>query len=677
MTDKELIFKNWSQEELTNFLHASSQLYYKNSESNISDATFDLLLKELQYMEKSSGSVLPNSPTQRVGSDLRTEFGKIKHPEGHPMLTIENVYSDDELELWLKKIHEEYNVAEFEISFKYDGISCELHYVDGCLFEASTRGDRLIGDDITENVKTIQSIPLYIPNLMGNTYIRGEILLPKSCLARLNDERRENGEKEFSNCRNACSGSIKQLDSRITAKRGLIFRAWDAFGDGVPEDYQTRISGWLSTIGFEYRGGESRIADIDSVINFVRDSWGLTKENFDYDCDGIVIKINDKNVQAKIGLNDVRAVEWAIARKFNEEYMSQTIVRDVVWQVGKTGVITPVATLEPVECGGVIISNVTLNNLKFIRDHELAIGDTIEITRSGGVIPQLINNLSKGKDGRQLTEAPSVCPECGGEVEVTDTGLVYCMNSKCSRKTIARLIQWCSKDCMDIDCVGPSVIEDLYRHFKIQNGIALYHIANNYDAEGLAEILGAGYGFKKTQKIIDSINVSKDRGLSRFIYACAIEGVGKVTARLLAKHYQTFEKFTKATVAELQAIDSIGEIVANDIYKWIQVNGEVFLDQATRLNITLTEAQNHEIANQDQVLKGLTIVFTGKSKKWLGDAVEEELEKMGCKCTHSVTKKINYLVTGEKPGGSKVKKAQELSIDILTEDEFLTKFGIK
>jgi len=381
---------------LTNELALASEIYYQNNGigSTMTDVEFDLKLKELQAAEKELNTVFPNSPTQRVGSDTLKEFAKIKHIV--PMLTIENVYNDNELQEWLDKMYNKYQ-CEFHLSVKYDGISCELTYKNGVLVSASTRGDKNYGDDITANVRTIKSVPLTLNSKkrqLDDTFIvRGEILLPKSRLAKINEERVANGEQTFSNTRNACSGSIKLLDSKEVAKRGLIFRAWDCFYPDFPDRFPSMYSKteYLEKLGFKFEDSTQPFTRTysDAIQYAQAFKKHLDNMNLDYDYDGVVIKIDDIDIQNKIGTKDTRAIEWGIARKWNEDYEVISKITGIEWNVSRNGIVTPVALIEPVEVSGVIVQRATLNNIEYMREKNIKIGTKYKIFRSGNVVPQI------------------------------------------------------------------------------------------------------------------------------------------------------------------------------------------------------------------------------------------------------------------------------------------------
>ena len=673
-----------TQQELTNALAEASELYYAGKKTKFSDVMYDLAFKQLQRMEKESGIVYPNSPTQRVGSDIQAGFAKGKHPK--PMLTIENAYNQEDIDKWVDKMSK-LGAEVLHYSVKYDGISCELKYENGILVQALTRGDKNIGDDITNNVRTIKSVPLDLSLFLGDFktfYVRGEVLLPKSKLKQINDERIANGEQPFSNTRNACSGSIKQLDSRITAKRGLIFRAWDCFSDYRSFSCMWEKSCFLRRIGFTIEADTvfSAIINGDEAKNLSEFKNFLDNSHLDFDYDGVVIKLDDIELQDKIGIKDTRAIEWGIARKWNEDFVSETKLIGVDWQVGRTGVLTPVGRLEPVECAGVVISNVTLNNVDFIKSLDLHINDVLKITRSGGVIPYVLGVKKEPRRGRKKSVAiPDVCPICGSKL-VTDGALLKCVNEKCPAIEKGKILQFFSKDCTDVKDIGESVVEDLYRTGIIKNikdALRWGFMATEtwripFMAQDWLSVLGDGYGEKSVTKILENFAESvKNTTYDRLLSALSIPGVGKVMARTLVNKYPTLEQLENCTVEELLDIDGIGDIMANNIYNWVQENKDGVLHDIEfygwATSIKLEE-------KGDKPLDGLTVVFSGSSSKFKGDEVEDFLTKNGAKCGHSVSKKTNYLIIGEKPGGSKLSKAEQLGVEIINENDFYEKYGL-
>jgi DNA ligase (NAD+) len=674
-----------TQKELTDKLDLASRQYYNGLTSEFSDTEFDIKLKELQEMEKESGFIFPNSPTIRVGSDLQKEFKKGEHPK--PMFTIENVYDDDGLIKWVEDIKEKYGVNKFNVSIKYDGVSCELWYKNGVFEKALTRGDKLIGDDITENVKTIKNIPMVLPNApYGMVYIRGEILLPKSRLDAINSERINNGEQSFSNTRNACSGSIKQLDPKITAKRGLIFKAWDCFGEYINAETMWRKTWFLIENGFYYESVKLEDNSVfcttpftiiytnrDEFVNTINSTKKyLSEANLDYDFDGIVIKVNDIDIQDKIGTKDTRAIEWGIARKWNEELEVETTLLDIDWQVGRTGILTPVGRLDPVECNGVVISNVTLHNWDFIGSMGILIGDKLRITRSGGVIPYVIGRRS-GEYG-YIPKKPNACPACGSDI-YQDGAFIKCTNYDCSAQSIGRILQFCSKECMDVRNIGDRVVEDLVLFGIVENISDLYTLKDRYTIEELVDILGDGYGSKSIEKMLASIELSKEKTFANVIAGLSIPNVGKVVARQLSKEFKNIDNLIDCTYDRLISLDGIGEVMANDICWWFSSPQNIEMcNKLKEYGLKMSIENDNSTVKIEE--RGVKVCFTGKSSKFKGDEVEEYLKSNGFTIA-GVSKSLNYLIIGDKPGGSKVKKAEELGITVITENEFYKKYNLE
>jgi len=689
-----MLNKNYTQKELTDALDYASVMYYQGKNTEFTDTEFDELLHKLQKMEEDSGIVYPNSPTQRVGSDIQDGFDKVQHPT--PMLTISNTYNDDDVSKWMERFDAD---TLYNVGIKYDGVSCELHYVNGTLHVASTRGDKNIGDDITNNVKTIKSVPLtlYASNIPSDFYVRGEIMLPKSVLEDINVIRISAGETPFANTRNACSGSIKQLDSRVTATRGLIFRAWDCYSveNGLIDfncgyNSMTEKVNSLENMGFVFENNikSFKVKGSELIEQCIMFKTKLDESYLDYDYDGVVIKLDDINTQVSIGTKDTRSIEWGIARKWNEDYVVETDLINVTWQVGRTGVLTPVGQLVPVQCGGVVISNVTLNNIDFINQFDLHLGDTLKITRSGGVIPYVLGVTKRAEDGIKVT-LPLVCPECGGSF-VKEGVLVKCINKNCRQVLTGKIIQFCSKDCMDIKTVGDAVVDDFYNAKIVHNLTDFINLYSKYSSDvcspneysrNLAKLsmtLGDGYGFKKLDKIMTALTNAKTQPYERLLASLSIPGVGKVTAKLLAKKVTFLYGFYDITWEELADIDGIGERTATLILEWFKEPENIELVDALVKNGFQWFGNVGNVCEHlnEGVLKNLTLVFTGKSFRFQGDAIETFFEDNGAKTGHSVSKKTSYLIIGDKPGNSKVKKAEELNVPILTEQEFYEKFGL-
>jgi len=682
------------QRQLTDRLAVASEAYYVKNLPLMTDEAFDMELKKLQQMERRTGVALPYSPTLRVGSDLQDGFGKVRHPV--PMLTIENTYNDEELRDWVTGIIGSSNGAvAFTISPKYDGVSLELHYSNGVLVSASTRGDKTVGDDVTANARTVKDIPLRVQGLKGDVFIRGEVLMPKSVLAELN----RTAEKPFANTRNACAGSLKQLNPAVTASRNLIFRAWDAYmpgEDGLQSHYERML--FLSQQGFKFEEGtmpERIVVGEGGIRRFCTAVTEWKEEHLDgkvdWDYDGIVVKLDMNRDREDFNRDAHRAIGWGIARKWNEERACITRIQRVDFFTGRTGHITPVAVLDPVQCDGVTISNVILPNESYIRKFDLHVNDYVEIVRSGGVIPKVVGKSSY-EDWCRLTspdstpgpnpyapigiEFPTVCPDCGAPLE--KNGEIWeCPNRQCPAQTVRRLMQWCAKDCMNIEGMGESTADDLVSKNIAVEPFDLYDMATNQRPGFIASQLGEGYGERSVKKLFDEIKKSMSKPLECIIYGMSIDGIGKRHSKRLAQHFKSLKAIIAASEDELAAIEDFGPVKACNVRAFMQEEGEYWLNMLEHYGMATVYAEGQDEAQmKGEALKGVQLVFTGKSRYWEGDMVEAVLESYGAKCGHSVSKKLTCLVTGDNPGPAKVSKARDLGLTILTEDEFLDTYGV-
>ena len=666
-------------DELNRRLTEASMRYYSGKESQMTDTDFDLKLNELKHLQEQTGYTPENSITLRIGSDLQKEFKKLEHPE--PMLTIDNTYDDEALEKWISDMQKKYDPKQAEISTKFDGVSLEIHYKNGEFISASTRGDKMTGDDVSQNAKTILSIPLKLNETSGyeDIYVRGEVLMPRSVLRTLN----ASSVKKFANCRNAASGSLKQLDARVTAKRGLIFRPWDVlFYSNKKDITQIDKSSWLDSNGFQVEDF-ARMQTVEFSKNIIKDVESfkerLKMSNPDWDYDGVVIKVSSDALRDEIGSSDHRAIQWGIARKWNEERIGITILESVSWQVGSTGILTPVGNLRPIPLDGVTVTNVTLHNMDFIRKNNLQKNAPIRITRSGGVIPYVQGRPSDAEFLKSYPEfllktpeditVPEVCPICGAKI--TDD---KCTNSKCPGILQGKIENWCSKEIMDIDGIGPEIIKDLLLNGLISWPLDLYKMAIYMRPDEILSKLGQGYGMTTVNNIISSIKASMSKPLETIIAGMGIPGIGKENAKSIAREFKSLDAIIHARVEDITAIDGIGNVLAVNIRKWMDDNGHDWLQALDEFGMK-TEIDSPELPKGNE-LEGLKVVFSGSSQSFKGDECESYLESHGAKCSHSVSSKTDYLITGIKPGQSKVDKAIKSNVTIISEEEFFTKFSI-
>lgn len=715
------------QKSLTDALAWASYKYYVENDPPMDDYQFDMEFKQLQKLERESGTVLPGSPTQRVGSDIQGSFKKARHVI--PMQSIENVYSDPELRSWVADIFAKLSSAfpGEEISFtyepKYDGVSISLVYEKGILVDAVTRGNQLEGESVIENVRTIRNVPLSIdreaiPDLPDYFEVRGEILMPQGAFERLNAERAASGERPFANKRNAASGSLKQLDPKVTAKRGLMLNAFAAYSTddsfqrrAMPSQLETlRL---LKRLGFSFYNMEKAFSNIDELSEEIdRFNRIRTDGSLPYDCDGVVVKVNRRSHQEYLGLNTTFP-NWCKARKFPQEAQS-TLIRGVTFQVGMTGHVTPVAELDPTAIGGTVVSRATLNNEAFIRSLSLSVGSYVFVQRAGEVIPQ-VSGLDEQRNAAEGVETspivfPERCPSCGTTLE--RKGEYYiCPNHHCREQVIQRLEYWCGKDCADIRGIGPRVLADFVDKLSIGSVDDLYRVFVKEDGSSPAETtahradllrrLGEGYAEKSVSAMCDGIRASiSTLTLDRIIGGLGIDGVGKITGRALAAHFGSFEKLANASFEELRAVENIGDIMATNIRAFFAAPapaveadaGDLFAFAAAK---TVASADAHaddysclsdpsygfntvyQAAEKlGSSLDGKTVIFTGVSYRFKRDEIKDFFTGHGAKYVGSVSKKVDYVVIGENPGQNKIDKAKSLGVAIIPEREFYSMFGL-
>ena len=653
---------------LVNLLNEYNYQYYVLNEPVVTDYEFDMLLKELENLEKQENIILPNSPTQRIGSDLENEFKEVKREK--IMGSIANCYDKTELIKWMKTVIS--NGREFTVSPKYDGISCSLIYKNGVLIQASTRGDGFIGSDITENVRTIKSIPLSIP-ILDECEIRGEILMPKSSFQKLNKERIEQGLEPFANERNAASGSVKQLSSKITAERKLIFRPFCVFCDTAKFKKQTDMTKFANKLGF-YTDIEDFTSDNPyEIINYIEEFEEKYLKNMDYCMDGVVIKVNNLSLQEELGYSQ-KVPYWAKAFKFKQESVSTKLL-NVEWCVGRSGKLTPVGILDPVQVDGSNISNVTLNNINYINNLDIRLGSYVFVEKAGAVIPavtgidyerHILENCNF--ENCKKIEPPTICPVCGHPVIKKENadgnkGIhLYCSNKDCKSKVLAGLEYFVSKDCMNIDGIGTKILISLYVINNIHNWYDLY----NLKEEDL-EYLG-----KNGQKIYENIQKSKNMPADRVLTALGIPMIGKVASKALMETYGSilnmYVDITEHNGAKLFNEKPIGNAAINELITFTKNidNKECFNNIFSLLNFSY-------ISNKisDGPLKGKTLLATGTLDNFPREEIKKSIINHGGKYASSVSKNLDYLIVGDKPGASKIKKATELGIKTISELQYI------
>lgn len=647
-------------EQLRKLISFHSNLYYNLDNPVLSDTQYDELYKRLQELENAYPQYRSaDSPTQKVGGHASHAFAPVQHTV--PMMSLDNSYSADEIRQWHTRSAKTLGTENFEmvVEGKIDGVSCSLTYQNGRLVQAASRGDGKVGEDITANVLTIHNIPHQLSGAPSGTLeIRGEVYLDKKDLVALNAQQQAAGGNLFANTRNAAAGSLRQKDAHLAAKRPLKFFA-HSFGQGdiTAESFSAFID-QCRAWGFAVCPVRTRVTQIEEVIRFYN-QFESSRHNLPFDVDGLVVKVNRFDQQHVLGVT-ARSPRWAIAFKYPAP-QATTTVKNIVFSVGRSGIITPVAELEPVPCAGVIISNATLHNFDEINRLGVRVGDSVIIERAGEVIPKVIKVVEH--KGTQAVVPPTQCPSCGAPVykEQGEVGY-YCINPACPAQLHARLLHFASRDALDIDGFGEVVVHQLL-HWEF-----VAEFADIYNLSILHLLRLPNFKDKKAQNLLDAIEASKKQPLSKLLFALGIAFVGEKTAEVLADHFHTLDALKAAPLEELQHIPDVGEKVSQSIYDFF--HDQKALEQIEKLRaagLNFTQPAKEKSGN---ILDGKTLVFTGELKTMTRDEAERLAKRYGGKASGSVSKKTSYVVAGEA-AGSKLKKARELGVPVLSEEEFL------
>ncbi len=650
--------------ELVEILNQASYEYYTLDSPTITDQEYDDYYHELEKLEQQYPNlILDNSPTKRVGGKIIESFEKVVHSV--PMMSLGDIFSEDEVREFDERIKKTIPNPTYVCELKIDGLSVSLIYENGKLVRGSTRGDGVTGENITHNVETIKSIPLLI-DYTDNLEVRGEIYMPKKSFNQLNLERKQNNEKLFANPRNAAAGSVRQLDSKIAAKRNL-----STFIYHLPNPEQYNLTKHSDTLNFMKKLGfivnpNIKIAkNIDEVIDYINE-WTIKRDGLPYEIDGIVIKVNNIADQVKLGFTS-RTPKWAIAYKFPAIEVL-TKLNNIEFCVGRTGKITPRADLNPVHLAGSIISSVTLHNEDYIKDKEIMINDTIVIHKAGDVIPEVVRVVKERRDGTQIEfKMITNCPICGSKLVRKETeAAYYCENPLCDARKIEGLIHFVSRDAMNIDGFGERIIEDFYNIGYLKNVVDFYELKNH--KQELMEL--EGFGSKSINNLLDSIEKSKENSLERLLFALGIRHVGKKTAKIIAQKYQTIDNLIDATYEELKEIVDIGDIIAASVFEYMSDEKNLELINNLKEHGLNTKYLGAEIKINDNFVDK-TFVLTGTLVNYSRDEASDLIISCGGKVTNSVTKKTDVVLVGDNPG-SKYNKAQELGITIWNEEDFET-----
>lgn len=669
MTEQERIL------QLREELHHHNHLYYIENNPQLSDQEFDAMMRELQDLEALHPELYdPNSPSQRVGSDLSNEFQTVRHLR--PMLSLANTYNEQEVQEFYQRVKEGLGGEDFEIccELKFDGLSISLHYEDGQLVRAVTRGDGVQGDDVTANVRTIRTIPLRLQPDGGwprEFEIRGEVLMPWASFDRLNAEREAAGEQLFANPRNAASGTLKSKTTDKVAQRGLDAYLYYLLGDNLPADGHFENLQAARSWGFQVSQHMRKAHSLDEVMDFIH-FWDTERKKLPVATDGIVLKVNSQRQQRALGMT-AKNPRWAIAYKFQAEQAS-TPLREVTFQVGRTGAVTPVANMDAVLLSGTMVRRATLHNADVLAQLDLHIGDNVLVEKGGEIIPKIV-----GVDMSCLPEprGPRVefithCPECGAQlVRFEGEAAWYCPNdSGCPPQIKGKIEHFCSRRAMNIDSIGGETVEDFYSKGLIHNVADLYDLTINRILD-----LGRGYKTRSAMNIIEGIERSKQVPFERVLFALGIRFVGETTAKLLASRFHDIDSLAAATLDQLLQVNGIGLVIAQSVQAWFADMNNVFLLERLRSHGLQLALSEEAMSQQSDRLAGQTVVISGVFAHHSRDEYKALIEQHGGKNVGSISAKTSFILAGDNMGPAKLEKARKLGIPIISEDEFLQRIA--
>ena len=655
-------------ERLRKEIRHNEYLYYVLDAPEITDAEYDRMMVRLREIEAEYPDSVPaDSPTQRVGGRASSQFTEVRHLE--PLLSLGNVFSAEELRAFDERVKgglPDGSRVEYVMEPKIDGLACSLIYENGRLVRAATRGDGTVGENVTANVRTIRSIPLVLKAPEGETLpelldVRGEVYMPRHAFMQLNEQRAERGESEFANPRNAAAGSLRQLDPQVTASRSLSFFAYYLVGEGAREKHSESLAA-LARYGFKVSENYKVVENIDAAIKYIAD-FNELRQGLAYDTDGAVIKVNDVYQQRILGATG-KDPRWATAYKYPPE-QAETTLEDIDWRVGRTGVLTPTAVLTPVKLSGSVVSRATLHNEDFIRSKDIRIGDRVLINKAGEIIPEVLRVVTEKRTGAEKeVEIPTKCPDCGWSVERKGTeAAIRCTNPHCPALGREGLIHFVSREAMNIEGCGPSVINALLDAGLVRDAADLYSLKKE-DVLKLERM-----GEKSADKLLAAIAVSKANELDKLLFALGIRHVGAKVARTLAVEFGSMEALLTAEADQLAAIRDIGAVIAESVVTWLSVpTNRDLLERLAAAGLTMTFTA--PASSEDNPFFGKTLVFTG-TMPTLGRAEAKTMaQDVGAKVSGSVSKKTDYVIAGAE-AGSKLEKAQALGVTVLDEAEFL------
>ena len=646
-------------DELVALLQDANYRYYVLDDPKMPDFEYDRLLRELEDLEKAHPELLrADSPTQRVGGEAISAFQKVAHPV--PLQSLQDVFSTEELTDFLEKTLDFDGNSAFSVEPKIDGLSVALEYAEGKFLRGATRGDGSVGEDVTENLKTIRSIPMTLENAPARLIVRGEVFMPKKSFHKLNERQEAEGKPLFANPRNAAAGSLRQLDPKIAASRGLDIYIFNIqLIEGVKFSTHEETLSYLESLKFKVIPHKT-MKNAEEIVQQVA-SIDQNREKLTCDIDGAVIKVNDLAQRSRMG-STAKTPRWAVAYKYPPE-IKPTVVEDIVVQVGRTGVLTPKAVVKAVRLAGTTVTNATLHNQDFISQRDIRIGDTVFIRKAGEIIPEILEvDFTKRPDGTVPYHLPENCPVCGAKVEKDEDGaFLRCTGAECPAQLSRNIAHFVSRDAMDVEGLGSSIVEALIDRGLIKSPADIYYL----QLEDIATLWKSGT--KAAKKLLDAVEVSKQQDLSRLIFALGIRQVGAKTGKVLASTFGSLDNLMNATLEELTQVNDVGEVTAANIYGWFHQEQSVHMVE--RLRAAGVNFESKRVLT-DNRFAGKTFVLTGALTKFTRDEATEKIELLGGKAAGSVSKKTSFVVVGEN-AGSKERKARELGIPILSEDDFL------
>ena len=649
--------------ELRERLNQNAYLYYVLDSPELSDYEYDMLNRRLVQLEtEHPEEITPDSPTQRVGGYALSTFAAVTHPV--PLESLQDSFSESEVADFDAKVREKLSHVEYSVEPKVDGLSIALEYRDGKFVQGATRGDGKVGEDVTENLRTIRSLPKELPDKLPRLIVRGEVYMSKEVFARLNAEREENGEAHFANPRNAAAGSLRQQDPKVAAKRHLDVAIFNLqLAEGKSFSTHSETLDYLRSQGFPVIPNLV-VTELEDALEEIR-RIGRDRAELPFDMDGAVVKLNSLSDREILGSTS-KVPRWAIAFKYPPEE-KESVVEDIVVQVGRTGVLTPKAVLSPVRLAGTTVTNATLHNQDFITEKDIRVGDTVLVRKAGEIIPEVVRVLpEKRPEGAMPYHLPTSCPVCGAPVyREPGESATRCTGAECPAQLLRNLCHFTSREAMDIDGVGPAVLEQMVNAGLVHNAADLYSLT----VQDIAQL--DRMGDKSARNAVHAIEESRSRDLSKLLCALGIRQIGAKAAQVLARHFGSFDALAAATEEELTAIDDVGGITAKCLRQWLE--SPQSQDLISRLKAAGVNMECHDMPTAD-TLTGKTFVLTGTLSSLGRKEAEEAIARLGGKASGSVSKKTSYVVAGEE-AGSKLRKAQELGIPVLSEAEFLAMIG--